>query len=104
MNSVCGLERNAVRYGAPLSSSACHNGVCSATITGIVPRRRYMLNIMSDSHRAFNSTYSGIIVSTDWTESNQVWGDSVIGLIGAICGTVFGVVVIGYLWIVKLYR
>lgn len=104
MNAVCGLEKNAVRYGAPLTSSSCQNGVCSATIVGIVPRRRYMLNIISDSYRGYNSTYSGIIVTTDWTETTQVWGDSVLSLIGAICGTVFGVVVIGYLWIVKLYH
>jgi len=104
MNTVCGLERNAVKYGKPLTSANCRNGVCNTTVTGIVPRRRYMLNIVSESQRGLNSTYAGIIVSTDWEEATQVLSDSVIGLVGAICGSVFGVVVMGYLWIVKLYN
>jgi len=104
MNSVCGLERNAVRYGSPLTNANCHSGVCVATISGIVPRRRYMINIVSESQRDHNSSYSGTIVSMDWSEQTQVFTDSVVGLIGAICGTVFGVLVIGYLWIVKLYN
>jgi len=104
MNSACGLERNAVKYGMPLTSANCHNGLCAATISGIVPKRRYMLNIIAESHRRFNSSYSGIIVSSDWTETSQVLTDSTIALIGSICGTVFGVAVIGYLWIVKLYK
>lgn len=105
MNSACGLDRNAVRYGNPLTTAACDmEGVCRATISGVVPRRRYMFNVVSESYRGFNSTYSGIVVSADWTETAQLLTDSVVGLIGAVCGTVFGVVVIGYLWIVKLYK
>mmetsp|Transcript_92318 Transcript_92318/g.214516 ORF Transcript_92318/g.214516 Transcript_92318/m.214516 type:complete len:371 (+) Transcript_92318:38-1150(+) len=104
MNSACGLERNAVRYGSPLTDAVCNGGTCRATVTGVVPKRRYMLNIVSESHRGFNSTYAGVIVSADWVEATQLLSDNVVGLLGAICGTIFGVVVIGYLWIVKLYR
>jgi len=107
MNSVCGLETNAVRYGMPISPSSCREGICRAKIAGIVPRRRYMLNIVAESYRGFNVTYSGIVVSTDWSESRHAlgdWSEQTTNLIGAICGTVFGVLVIGYLWIVKLYK
>lgn len=104
MNSVCGLERNAVRYGVPLNATHCRGGACTATIAGIVPGRRYMFNIVSESRRGFNASYSGIIVSPDWEETTQLLPDSVVALIGAICGTVFGVVVVGYLWIGKLYN
>lgn len=104
MNTVCGLERNAVNYGAPVPAQRCNNGVCSANVEGIVPKRRYMFNIVADSMRSFNATYAGVILSARWNEPTQVFDDKVIGLIGAVTGTVVGVVVIGYLWIVKLYN
>jgi len=104
MNTACGLERNAVQYSIPLSSAVCTDTVCSMTISGMVPRRRYMLNVVAESHRLHNSSYSGIIVSTDWSEASQLLSDRVTSLVGAICGTVFGVVVMGYLWILKLYK
>lgn len=107
MNTVCGLEANAVKYGVPLSDANCVNGVCKATISGIVPKKRYMFNIVAESMRTFNASYAGIIVHTDWVEVNKLGdnsADTVTALVGAICGTVFGVVVIGYLWIVKLYN
>lgn len=107
MNTVCGLEHNAVNYGVPLTGANCLHGVCKTTISGIVPKKRYMFNIVVDSMRSFNASYAGIIVHTDWVETNKLGGetsDTVTGLVGAICGTVFGVVIIGYLWIVKLYN
>lgn len=107
MNSVCGLEQNAVKYGNPLTNAHCHNGACRATITGILPKKKYMLNIVAESMRSFNSSYSGIIVSSDWKDTTKLFGDSadtVIAIVGSVCGTVFGVVIMGYLWFVKLYN
>uniref|UniRef100_A0A7S3M4M2 Uncharacterized protein n=1 Tax=Spumella elongata TaxID=89044 RepID=A0A7S3M4M2_9STRA len=107
MNSVCGLERNAVKYGNAISPASCQDGICKAMIAGIVPKRRYMLNIIAESYRGFNSTYSGIVVSSDWSESRHAfsdWSETTTSLVGGICGTIFGVLVIGYLWIVKLYK
>merc|ERR1711924_23035 len=66
MNSVCGLENNAVKYGVPLTDSHCRNGRCSATVSGVLPKKRYMFNTVAESMRDFNSTYSGIIVTSDW--------------------------------------
>eukprot|EP00927_Polykrikos_kofoidii_P074432 TRINITY_DN70427_c0_g1_i1.p1 TRINITY_DN70427_c0_g1~~TRINITY_DN70427_c0_g1_i1.p1 ORF type:complete len:404 (+),score=32.89 TRINITY_DN70427_c0_g1_i1:157-1368(+) len=103
MNSVCGLERNAVEYGLPLSDANCTAGFCSATVSGIIPKRRYLFNVVAVSHRRFSASYSGIIVLTDWEEETQLISDKVMSFLGAICGTVFGVVIIGYLWIAKLY-
>lgn len=106
MNSVCGLERNAVRYGVPLTSATCGQGPgapCNVTIKGIVPKRRYMFNVVSESSRGFNSSYSGVIMSADFDETEQLLTDTVTAILGATCGTIFGVVVIGYLWIAKLY-
>merc|ERR1719472_630818 len=105
MNSVCGLETNAVKYGVPLTdASHCKNGKCRATVSGVLPKKRYMFNVVSESMRDFNSTYSGIIVASDWKDTTKLFGDSadtVVGLVGGVCGTIFGVVVMGYLWIVK---
>lgn len=103
MNSVCGLERNAVQYGVPMSTGTCVDGVCKANVEGIVPRRRYMFNIVAESHRGYNSTYSGVIVTTEWKETTTLFSDRALSIIGAILGTLFGVVLISYLWIVKLY-
>jgi hypothetical protein len=107
MNSVCGLENNAVKYDVPLTSARCSSGRCSAVVSGVLPKRRYMFNVVSESMRNFNSSYAGIIVSSDWKETAKLFGesaDTVVPLVGGICGTIFGVVVMGYLWIVKLYN
>lgn len=107
MNSVCGLEANAVKYGVPLTDAHCLGTSCSAVVSGLTPKKRYMFNIVSESLRDFNSTYSGIIVTSDWKDTTHLLGDgkdTVVPLIGAVCGTIFGVVVMGYLWIVKLYN
>jgi len=104
MNSVCGLEQNAVPYGLPLSDLNCVDGRCTNKITGIIPRRRYLFNIIATSYRNHSASYSGIIVDTDWDETTQLLTDRVTSLVAAICGTVFGIVIIGYLWIVKLYN
>jgi len=107
MNSVCGLEANAVKYGVPLTNAHCRSGLCSAVVSGVLPKKQYMFNIVSESMRAFNSTYSGIIVVSDWKDTTKLFGDTadtVVPLVGAVCGTIFGVVVMGYLWIVKLYN
>lgn len=103
MNSVCGLERNAVQYGVPMQKASCINGLCNATVSGVVPRKRYMFNVVAESNRDYNSTYSGIIVTTNWEETNKLFSEQVLEIIGAIMGTLFGVVIIGYLWIAKLY-
>jgi len=107
MNSVCGLETNAMKYGVPLTDKHCHNGKCSAVVSGVLPKKRYMFNIVSESMRNFNSTYSGIIVDSDWKETTKLFGesaDTVVHLVAAVCGTILGVVIMGYLWIVKLYN
>jgi hypothetical protein len=103
MNSACGLDRNAVLYGEPLTSSSCTHGRCTAIISDVTPGKRYVFNVISESHRNLNSTYAGIVTSIDWSEQTELVSDNVTGLLGAILGTAFGVVVIGYLWIVKLY-
>lgn len=107
MNSACGLERNAVKYGSPISPASCAEGVCRAIISGILPHRRYMLNIMAESNRQFVASYSGIIVSAEWSDSRHVfseWSETTTSLMGAIVGSIFGVLGIGYMWIVKLYK
>merc|ERR1712151_12464 len=89
MNSVCGLEQNAVPYGLPLSDLSCVDGRCSTTISGIIPRRRYLFNVIASSLRKHNASYSGIIVDTDWEETTQLLSDRVTRLVAAVCGTVF---------------
>lgn len=103
MNTVCGLEGNAVQYGTSLGSSVCLDGVCRAAVRGVVPGKRYMMNIVAESARGFNASYSGLIFTTSWEESRQAVPDTVIALVASILGTVFGVLVISYLWIMKLY-
>lgn len=107
MNSVCGLENNAVKYGNPLTNVQCLHGACSAIVHGVLPKKKYMFNVVAESMRGFNSSYSGIVVSSDWKDTTKLFGDNadtVIAIVGSVCGTVFGVVIMGYLWFVKLYN
>lgn len=107
MNSACGLERNAVKYGSPISPAQCLNGICRAVVSGILPSRRYMLNILVESHRSFNATYSGLILSAEWKDSKNVfseWSTTTNELVTALVASVFGVLGTGYIFIVSFHK
>jgi len=104
MNTVCGLDKNSLRYGDPLdAASVCEGETCSLTISNIIPGRRYAFNVVAESAQGLDSAYAGIITSAGWKEATKLASDKAIGLLAAITSTVLGVVLIGYIWIVKLY-
>lgn len=106
MNTVCGLKNNTdepVTKGDPISASRCHNGRCNATIDGVLVGKRYVFNVVAQSARNYNMSYAGLILKTDWTVVRKAAEDFTLGAVAAVCGSVLGLVVMCYLWMINLY-
>jgi len=103
MNTVCGLQNNTDRQYSLVQADACLGGVCNATVDGVVAQRRYVFNIVVESQRGYRFAYAGLIMRTDWQVVRQAASDSTLKVIGAVSGSVLGMVIIIYFLMLKLY-
>lgn len=103
MNTVCGLQNNTDRQYDRVPAAMCSFGVCNATIDGVVAQRRYVFNIVVESNRGFRFAYAGIIMRTDWRVVRQAASDTTLKVVGAVSGSVLGMVIIVYFLMLKLY-
>mmetsp|Transcript_101529 Transcript_101529/g.262430 ORF Transcript_101529/g.262430 Transcript_101529/m.262430 type:complete len:363 (-) Transcript_101529:111-1199(-) len=103
LNTVCGLANNTDRQYALIPASSCQGGQCNATIDGVITDKRYVFNIVAESHRGFRMAYAGLIMRTDWEVIRQAASDQTLKVIGAVSGSVIGMVVIIYFLMLKLY-
>lgn len=104
MNTVCGLKNNTDRpFGGEIKADRCYDGKCNATIDGVIPGKRYVFNVVAESWRGFNVSYAGLILKTDWNVIRKAASDKTLQVVGAITGSVSGMVIICYLWMVNLY-
>lgn len=107
MNTVCGLENNTDRAETTVTPADCNtteNGtLCTATLDGIVTDKRYVFNVVAESQRGYKHAYAGLIMRTDWTVVRQAAGDKTLKVVGAVSGSVLGMVVIIYFLMLKLY-
>lgn len=103
MNTVCGLQNNTDRQYSLVQADACVGGVCNATVDGVVAQRRYVFNIVVESQRGYRFAYAGLIMRTDWQVVRQAASDSTLKVIGAVSGSVLGMVIIIYFLMLKLY-
>jgi len=105
MNTVCGLMNNTDREYATLlpTSGSCTAGSCNATVDGVITDKRYVFNIVVESHRGYKMAYAGLIMRTDWEVIRQAASDKTLKVIGAVSGSVLGMVVIIYFLMLKLY-
>lgn len=109
LNTVCGLRdspsniRNTDRSYDTVSPATCRDGICNATIQPIITEKRYAFNIIVESNRGFMMAYSGLIMRTEWEVVRQAASDKLLKVIGAVAGSVMGMVVIIYFMLLKLY-
>mmetsp|Transcript_115072 Transcript_115072/g.245832 ORF Transcript_115072/g.245832 Transcript_115072/m.245832 type:complete len:353 (+) Transcript_115072:67-1125(+) len=103
MNTVCGLQNNTDRQYAIMEQAMCSEGVCNATIDGVITDKRYVFNVVVESHRGYMFSYAGLIMRTDWEVVRQAASDKTLKVIGAVSGSVLGMVVIIYFLMLKLY-
>jgi hypothetical protein len=103
MNTVCGLQNNTDRQYDTIPASLCSNGICNATIDGVITDKRYVFNVVVESERGFRMSYAGLIMRTDWEVIRQATSDKTLKVIGAVAGSVLGMVVIIYFLMLKLY-
>ena len=103
MNTVCGLKNNTDKEYDRLPASMCRNGKCNHTIEGLISEKRYIFNVVAESDAGFFMAYAGLIMRTDWQIVTQAASDKTLKVVGAVSGSVLGMVIIGYLWMIKLY-
>lgn len=103
MNTVCGLQNNTDREYDKVPAAMCQYGRCNATIDGVITQKRYIFNVVAESERGFKMAYAGLIMRTDWQIVTQAASDKTLRVVGAVSGSVLGMVIIGYLWMIKLY-
>ena len=109
MNTVCGLKNNTntpVDVGngqLSIPDSACSDGICNATIGGVITGKRYIFNVIAESERGFNSSYAGLILETDWQVMRRAASEKTITVVGAVTGSVLGMLIIIYVWMINLY-
>lgn len=103
MNTVCGLQNNTDHQYSRISANMCALGVCNATIDGVVAQRRYVFNIVAESRRGFRFAYAGLIMRTDWQVVRQATSDNTLKVIGAVSGSVLGMIIIIYFLMLKIY-
>jgi hypothetical protein len=103
MNTVCGLQNNTDHQYSRVAAAMCANGTCNATIDGVVAQRRYVFNVVVESQRGFRFAYAGLIMRTDWQVVRQAASDNTLKVVGAVSGSVLGMVIIIYFLMLKLY-
>jgi hypothetical protein len=103
MNTVCGLQNNTDRQYSIVKGSDCSFGSCNATIDGVITNKRYVFNVVVESFRGQKMAYAGIIMRTDWQVVRQAASDKTLKVVGAVSGSVLGMVVIIYFLMLKLY-
>mmetsp|Transcript_2414 Transcript_2414/g.7144 ORF Transcript_2414/g.7144 Transcript_2414/m.7144 type:complete len:372 (+) Transcript_2414:80-1195(+) len=103
MNTVCGLQNNTDRQYTTVAAAECSNGRCSATIDPVITDKRYVFNVVAESNRGYKIAYAGLIMRTDWETVRQATSDKTLQVIGAVSGSVLGMVVIIFFVLLKLY-
>jgi len=103
MNTVCGLKNNTDRHYDRIPKAMCRGGICNATIDGVITDKRYVFNVVAESHRGFMMAYGGLVMRTDWEEVRQFMSDKSLRVVGAVSGSVLAMVVIIYFLMLKLY-
>lgn len=103
MNTVCGLQNNTDQPYDLMQASECKSDVCSATIDGILTDKRYVFNVVAESQAGYYMAYSGVIMNSNWTVIRQFTSDQALAVIGAVAGSVLGLVFIMYVLMLKVY-
>ncbi len=65
--------------------------------------KRYVFNVIVESQRGFALAYSGLIMETNWQVKSKAASEQTIHVVGALCGTALGLVIVSYVWLVKIY-
>jgi len=102
MNTVCGLTNNTDREYTTVLPSSCGT-TCNVTVDGVITDKRYVFNVIVESARGYKMAYAGLIMKTDWEVVRQATSDKTLKVIGAVSGSVLGMVVIIYFLMLKLY-
>lgn len=110
MNTVCGLSNNTDQpFAIADANSICSGGdaengmICKLNVSGIMTNRRYLFNVVAESNAGFMSAYSGLLMATSWQAYTLATSDTVLNVMAAVTGSVMGIVVIAYVWLVRVY-
>jgi hypothetical protein len=107
MNTACGIRKNTEDrpYNYTYLDQCGAHGYCNQTINGLIHNKRYVFNVVAESNKKYNVSYSGIIVQTNWEVKRQEYADSDVlnNVLPALFGGVLGLTVTLYIWMVNWY-
>ena len=108
LNTVCGLENttdSAYILIKPQTCAQVDEGLplCSANITGVLTRKKYAFNVVAESERGVKRAYSGLVLETNWDTFTSASSENTVTIVGALIGTFVGLLVMGYIWLLKIY-
>jgi hypothetical protein len=110
LNTVCGLENttdSAYVLVQPSTCAADTDGglpICSTNITGVLTRKKYAFNVVAESMRGIKRAYSGLVLETNWDTFTSATSENTVTIVGALIGTFLGLLVMGYVWLLKIYN
>ena len=104
LNTVCGLFNSTDSAYVTVLPDTCSASQCYANITGVISKKRYVFNIVAESERGFTTAYSGVIMATDWEVKRTAVSKKTITIFAALAGTLIGIFMISYLWLVRIYK
>jgi len=103
MNTVCGIKNNTDRHYEVMSASLCNYGMCNTTVYGVLSDKRYVFNVIVESKRGFMMAYAGTVIRTRWGERRQEADDATLRTVGAMSGSVLGVVAVVFLVVLQFF-
>jgi hypothetical protein len=105
LNTVCGLTNNTDGAYLTLSaSSACNTTTCIGTVSDLMLDSKYAFNVVGVTANGLKLAYSGMAISTSWEVSNSAISEKTMSIISAVLGGLLGIIVMGYIWLQKVYQ
>ena len=110
LNTVCGLENTTDSAYVLVQPGTCAEAadgglpVCNANVTGVLTRKKYAFNVVAESLRGIKRAYAGLVLETNWDTFTSASSENTITVVGALIGTFVGLLVMGYVWLLKIYN
>jgi len=102
MNTVCGLQNNTDSHYSIVPSELCSFGICNTTVDGILTGKQYVFNVVVESFRGYKCAYAGLIAGTEWQVTEALAGDETVQTVGAVSGSVLGLMVLSVGFMLKV--
>ena len=96
MDTVCGLTANTDH---PYAVIECAGPECALNVTGLLNRRKYVMNVVADTSSGMRIAYAGTLVESFFDNSPNLFYLETLNTICIILGSVMAVLLGTYAWL-----